>query len=570
MSGNILANDVRFAVFVALATAAFAIATPCCAVAAKAGATQPSELQFIADVDASTVDLRPSVKLRVSAGDLDTSFSRDGKVQTEFTDGGQATALVLQSDGKIVAAGFAARFVGHVWIVHTVVARYFQDGRRDPGFGRDGRVELPCAGSVGWPRSVKIQRDGTRERILIGAGCETRPGNGNFDFTLVRLNENGSVDRSFGNGAGTVQTNFGTRDGKPSLDELDALVVQEDGKVVAGGATSLDVGTRMALARYTADGALDPSFGDNGRLVFGDNVFPWNADVLALAIQRDRKIVGTGFRETNTGTRAVLFRLNRRGRLDDSFGTGGVVVRSFGPNFFTIPTSILIQSDDRIVIGGYYSDPSDEEFRYHGFVARYLGSGVPDYEFAKGLARLTIGNLSFFLQAMSEQVDGKYVLAGGLYSSNRGQLVMARLDVNGRLDPTFGTGGVVLTRVKGNGAANAIQVQPNDGRLIVAGVRDQSSVSASFFLARYHALTCGGYAVTLAGTRNAEALVGTSDDDVIFTSGGADKIKAGAGNDVICAGTGNDRIDGGGGVDWCDGGGGTDTATSCETRINVP
>lgn len=147
---------------------------------------------------------------------------------------------------------------------------------------------------------------------------------------------------------------------------------------------------------------------------------------------------------------------------------------------------------------------------------------------------------------------------------------MARLDVNGRLDPTFGTGGVVLTRVKGNGAANAIQVQPNDGRLIVAGVRDQSSVSASFFLARYHALTCGGYAVTLAGTRNAEALVGTSDDDVIFTSGGADKIKAGAGNDVICAGTGNDRIDGGGGVDWCDGGGGTDTATSCETRINVP
>ncbi|PYO24161.1 MAG: hypothetical protein DMD88_01675, partial [Candidatus Rokuibacteriota bacterium] len=112
-------------------------------------------------------------------------------------------------------------------------------------------------------------------------------GFGGAFFALARYNPDGTLDPAFGS-EGRVLTNFGGRDGAR------ALALQANGKIVVAGFTSSDFGTlrRFALARYNADGTLDPSFGGGGRVLTN---FAGRDEASALALQSDGKIVVAGF-----------------------------------------------------------------------------------------------------------------------------------------------------------------------------------------------------------------------------------------------------------------------------------
>src|SRR5262249_32706911 len=129
--------------------------------------------------------------------------------------------------------------------------------------------------------SVALQADG---RIVV-AGA---------DFIVLRLLANGNPDPSFGTG-GSVLTDFG------GTEVVRGVAIQADGKIIVGGAalkpntiippTGFSQ-TSFALARYNADGSLDPTFGFGGKTTsdFGDHLDTANA----LLIQADGKIVMAG------------------------------------------------------------------------------------------------------------------------------------------------------------------------------------------------------------------------------------------------------------------------------------
>jgi uncharacterized delta-60 repeat protein len=170
-------------------------------------------------------------------GILDTTFSADGRVTTNFTGGDDyAFGVVVQpADGKIVAAGRAGGSGGQF-----ALARYGTDGVLDTGFSGDGKVTTNFTGGYDYADDVAVQpADGK----IVAAGAAASFG-ANPAFAVSRYNTDGALDTGF-SGDGKVATNF-----TGGIDFAVGLALQPaDGKIVAAGRAG-GSGGRFALARY--------------------------------------------------------------------------------------------------------------------------------------------------------------------------------------------------------------------------------------------------------------------------------------------------------------------------------
>ena len=250
-----------------------------------------------------------------SDGTLDTSFGGDGTVTTLFGASFSrvyANSVALQPDGKIVVGGYYKYANGR----NVALARYHTDGRLDQSFDGDGRVVTilsPNTDSETYetlPAFVAIQPDG---KILAAGTMELPPApdysRPNYVFALVRYKANGSLDETFGD-AGKVNTDF-----SGGTDIVSDLALQADGKIVlAGQAGGLIRG--IGLARYLPDGSPDNTFDTDGKLV--SRFACDGVSETAVAIQADGKIVAAG---TNSGN----FLLARYPAVPSSDGTPRLV-----------------------------------------------------------------------------------------------------------------------------------------------------------------------------------------------------------------------------------------------------
>jgi uncharacterized delta-60 repeat protein len=339
----------------------------------------------------------------------------------------------------------------------------------DPSFGRSGLVRTDLgSGRDDHATALVIQRDGK----LVVAGSSGREG-APYDFALVRYLPSGAVDTRFGSG-GKAFADFGGR----AHDVGQGAALQPDGKIVVVGGSDPagdDSPWRLAVARFNAGGALDPGFGSGGRVMtdFPPSSSGHDLDIgYAVALQPDRKIVVAG----EASGRFSLVRYTADGALDKAFGANGKVVTAVAPPLQrALAQAIAIQPDGRIVIGGLISS-------IHGFVlGRYRPDGRLDASFGSGgIVRTDVGLLETSVRALVLQRDGKIVAAGSGYRRGGGNtLGVARYESNGRLDATFGAGGRVLTPIRpGSSDARLGALVQRDGRIVVAG-------GGEFLLARY-------------------------------------------------------------------------------------
>lgn len=304
------------------------------------------------------------------------------------------------------------------------------------------------------------------------------------DFAIARYNADGSLDTSFGNN-GKVTTDF------PNLAAvISAVAVQPDGKiVVAGGAYPLFTFTGdFKVARYNPDGSLDTSFGAGGIVT---TIFPGDGSyAFALALQSDGKIIaaGTDFFDFNPGdmsdTDFALARYNPDGSLDTTFGNGGTVTTDFLGHEDDV-YSVLIQPDGKIIAVGSANSPFD----YYDFaIARYLANGSLDTTFGTGgKVRTDFGNNDLDIaNAAALQPDGKIVAAGTTMFDFgvQQQFALTRSNSDGTLDKTFGTGGRLLIDFGSFAqSANAVLIQP-DGKIITVGYPNTEDENSDFLLAR--------------------------------------------------------------------------------------
>lgn len=285
-------------------------------------------------------------------GSLDRSFAGDGTLTTGL--GGSTCAVALQPDGKIVLAGQAG------------LARYLADGSRDPSFTDDGTL----ARLVGSVHTVAIRADGK----IVVAGPSA----------LARYLPDGSLDRSFGYDGSVPTGSLGAR----------AAALQADGRIVVAGTIFVDddfPDNEFALARYTADGALDTAFGSGGIQTTRFDAGWWQDDsATAVALSPSGKIIAAG---TSTpvdwvwdGSTILLARYTANGSLDPAFGT-----RITNHGVYNSAADLALQGDGKIVLAGSGSDPGDAT--NNALVARYEGdpsvaNAAPTARFAFGCSGL--------------------------------------------------------------------------------------------------------------------------------------------------------------------------------------
>jgi uncharacterized delta-60 repeat protein len=288
---------------------------------------------------ASLSDLDFALARYDTTGRLDTTFGMNGKVRTDFSGyEDQCRGAVLQSDGKIVLAGFSHNGTNYDF----AVARFNADGSLDSSFDGDGRATTDFGG-VGAQGdrglSAALQSDG---KIVI-AGYLDNGGN-NYAIAMTRFNANGTLDSSFGN-EGQVTTTF---PGTNSIGENIAL--QNDGKIIVAG--HLEGNSQgFAVVRYNANGTLDSSLDGDGRVI--TRVGQTNDFTGGVAVQNDGRILVAGYAYFDSPTfwDIVLVRYDANGALDLTFNGGGKVTTNSGAEFDAV-NSLVLQSDGKIIVAG--------------------------------------------------------------------------------------------------------------------------------------------------------------------------------------------------------------------------
>jgi len=470
-----------------------------------------------------------------TSGSIDTMFGNGGialmsgqNAQTDF--GGPATVLV-QHDGRIIESAQGGTGIGAFFSGAFAVARFTSNGNVDSSFGTDGLAETPLAASS-LAYAALLQPDG---KIVVAGvsivGLNTGADQ-STDFALARFMPNGQLDDTFGFHGAAQQPNGFTGD-------INAVAVQADGKILTAGselAPDPSKWTDAAIARYNPDGSLDTSFGVDGRFfirVGSDAVFN------SLLIEPDGKILAGGSGMVGKTPEFLLARLNADGTYDHSFDGTGVAQLGFAGFQSQSIAAMAFGTGGKIIVGGTATDAAgadafsvarylpdgrlDPTFAYGGRIAGHP-LGMPSEEFAlaattdggvilagsiggqAGMVRLddrgkynaAFGNGGVLRTALSNAASqwaisaialdsqGNIVAGGGgfgglldasfhqvgLYVD--GPSFLAKYSPLGVLDPSFGTGGL-MTQGPNLIGINALALQP-DGKIVVGGVYYDGSV----------------------------------------------------------------------------------------------
>lgn len=310
-------------------------------------------------------------------------------------------------------------------VSNTVIQVQAATGDLDPTFGNGGKVTTDIGSRFESVNAVVIQQDG---KIVAGGGSIIVPEFNDGAFALARYNSNGTLDSSFGVG-GKVITDLAL-----SNDQIGALAIQSDGKIVAAGVAQLGMG----LVRYNSDGSLDVSFGSGGKVFTPVNARTFG---MAIAIQSDGKILVSSSKPTiPIGSAFLLVRYDTNGSLDPGFGNGGIVTTSFESGSTDGSFALAIEDSGRIIVGGFTFNGVRTAFA----LARYESNGnlVPTFG-SMGKVITVIDGVAGEILALSLQPDGRIQAAGVSATAVSTYAAYLRYNLDGTLDPGFGTGGAI-------------------------------------------------------------------------------------------------------------------------------
>lgn len=383
----------------------------------------------------------------VDPGDLDQTFGKNGIVETDLTSDyyNKAQSTAIRPNGKILLAG--SSFYPDPYMF--ALAQYNRDGSLDTSFGDGGKVITDFDLAYAQGRRIMPQHDG--KIIFIGTASSYT------GWLIARFNTDGSIDKSFGDN-GIVEL-----DDIPTQEIASAVIIQKDGKIVVGGRENniAPTFTNFLIIRLNADGSFDQTWGTNGRMIvdFGNE-----EDLLShLAIQKDGKIVASGISETGPNPfNIALVRLNIDGSLDTTFGPdkNGKVVT---PVFTGLPVSLVIQADGKLIVGSGIPGVSTVDL----LLIRYNIDGSIDGSFGEsGFVKTDFGTDEGVI-SITLQPDGKIVVTGFRDEGYSQRMMVARYNLDGSLDTSFGENGIKSLMMVGGDSdeATSVKVQA-DGNLL--------------------------------------------------------------------------------------------------------
>jgi uncharacterized delta-60 repeat protein len=399
---------------------------------------------------------------QAQAGTLDPNFGTDGTVTTIFTGAGSPVMLPIgaaqQANGDIVVLSefdFVEGFGTQIGLTC-----YTSAGKLDKTFGTKGSTITNFSPFTFQPFAFALEPNG---KILV-AGTVGGTASGVLQFGLARFTANGKLDTTFGTD-GVATTNF-----VAGLDAPDAFLLQPNGQILMGGFKDGGRHTpgSLSLVRFNSNGALDPNFGTAGiALVTPAPLL--GPQALALLSNGDYLAVG----ENGDGKAGTVVELSSTGELLSTVTAGTLTASSSLAGLEPFPT--IFESNGDYLVAQPLSTGGENSHRTDVRVSRFSETGTLDTTFVNTLFPFgtTANNTP---QALAVQSNGQ-VVVGGLELAEVGPNFggIARLDTNGDLDTTFGSGGtltvdndVTALLIDTNGDILAIEGTGNDGIVVAA------------------------------------------------------------------------------------------------------
>jgi uncharacterized delta-60 repeat protein len=392
----------------------------------------------------------------------DRSFGNGRGYVTLDLPGGSAVAYAATAtsdDGTVVAGqAIPANGPGQV-----LVAKYDKSGKLDDGFSGDGIYRTSLPGDDGPFLATSIAQDAHGRLVVAGAY-------GLGSVLVLRLTADGKLDEHFGrNGYATV--------GVGGIGQ--SVAIAPDGHIVVGASNSNENGRPMVVVRLTARGALDHTFGTNGKT----EVLFWNANqaasagVSGLAITHGGNIVGSGHLDyigTDGHGSAGVFSLSSGGRLVPGYGTnGGTEVAFPNPNgSFAqwLPCAMTLSPSGRATVTGDGSTAAGNAV----LATRLTAAGAPDPSFGPaGDGRVVIPGASG-----GDDTTCGAAYAGGTFTLGAGSS-FAQILKDGTPNGAFAPGGITTIGTPDNVGINAVALPSND-RAVLAGF-----AGSDLYVARY-------------------------------------------------------------------------------------
>jgi len=262
------------------------------------------------------------------------------------------TAVFEQADGGVIAAYTGASSVG-LW-------RYLADAEEDPAFGNGGGTYDPSFGST-TPCALLEQPDG---KLILVARGEVDPN----AIRFIRHLANGQYDETFGLGGGV--TNLFVDHSVISVRCFKRL---DDGRMLVAGTATSDV-DRMFLARFLANGSLDPNFNSTG---FHQYDVLDSSMAYDMEVRPDGRVLLAGCAQADESRKLALLQVSANGVPDASFGANGIVLTDLGFLGQELRAISLRPDGSKIACGVVDSAEDDLE----ALLIRYTGTGALDPTF---------------------------------------------------------------------------------------------------------------------------------------------------------------------------------------------
>ncbi len=329
-------------------------------------------------------------------GELDRTFGEEGILYSNEFSEGSASCLQIQPDLKILASH------------HKMLIRYLPNGEYDNSFGNNGVVQVPDGNTSG---------NSFSSVVLLGDGKIIVAGDLDSHFFLLGLQSDGSIDSTFGND-GKVSTAF------PYQSYILSAISQTDGKIVVAGATGDYPKTDFAIARYTRDGKIDSTFGNNGTITTEFHPSPFaEAGGSTIKLLPNGKLLVVG----SSGFRLAMARYHPDGALDSSFAENG----KFLSDSLKHGNDVTILPNNKFVVSSNTKPPgSNSAFS----MLRFKENGSLDSTFGNsGQITLKLSNADDYTRCITKLSDGEIIVAGssGYSSSTPSKFALAKFVFDG-------------------------------------------------------------------------------------------------------------------------------------------
>ena len=392
------------------------------------------------------------------------------------------SSLVLQSDGKSVV--FTEYSNGGT--AEILLMRHNVDGTIDTSYGENGYVHMAPIGNTNFfSYDSKIVEN---DNMLILA--YTYGSNGGNMF-LMKLDSDGNVVTSFGNNGYATYNKQANWTLVPR-----SLAIQDDGKILVGGEYG-EFDYASCILRFTADGQLDTTFGDNG-MVLHESYDSYGWQVMAvgesIAVGPDGRIYLCGWEVTpneewGSPYSSKIICVDQNGDFVTTFGDNGVWEYSFSEVIDFI-NACKVMDDGKLLIAGAaetYNETQGQPI-YSIFVAKLNPDGTFDDTFGNNGFTMAqyIEDSYNYCHDMAVADNGEIYLAGYVWDELKDMLITC-FNADGTLNNDFGENGFTYVSFGGDktSCATDIAIQ-DDGKIVAVGHFEHEETFADYYLMRFH------------------------------------------------------------------------------------